>query len=256
VASIAKENSVRDRHIRKWNDLPSDYELKGGEAVFLKPKRRKASVENHVVADGESMWEISQKYGIKLKVLYRKNRMEMGTQPAPGQKIEMQSKRGKEDEVKLAAERRFEETNSNAFVNPHLNTVNVENIDFGKPGAIKTTEGVKADFHIVEKGDNIYRISEKYQVFEEDILLCNKGLNPMTMQVGQKIMLIPPPKSSSKIEEVTKVVTTEANNIHVVEKGETMFSICRKYGISITQLREWNKLENDSIHIGQKLIIK
>lgn len=256
VASIAKENSVRDRHIRKWNDLPSDYELKGGEAVFLKPKRRKASVENHVVTEGESMWDISQKYGVKLKVLYRKNRMEVGTQPAPGQKIEMQSKRSKEDEVKLAAEKRFEESNTNTFVNPHSNSVNIKKINFGKPGAIKTTEGVKADFHVVEKGDNIYRISEKYQVFEEDILAWNKGLNPMNMQVGQKIMLIPPSNNKPIIEEVKKVAPTESNNIHVVEKGETMFSICRKYGISITQLREWNNLKNDSINIGQKLIIK
>jgi LysM repeat protein len=257
VEGIAKENSVRDRHIRRWNDLPKDYELQGGEKVFLKPKRRKGGEASHLVEPGETMWDISQKYGIKLKVLYRKNRMDYGTQPAPGQKIEMQRRRSRDDEVELAAENKLDTGNENAFVNPHQSSkskVDVEEINFENPGPIKKSEGEQAMFHVVQKGDNIYRIAERYQVFEEDILEWNKGLNPSSMSIGQKIRLIPP---DADTKSTTTATTSESEPfIHTVEKGDTLYSICRKYNITITQLRDWNTLASDNISVGQRLIVK
>ena len=40
VTTIADDNYVRDRHIRKWNDLEDGEEIKAGDIVYLKPKRR------------------------------------------------------------------------------------------------------------------------------------------------------------------------------------------------------------------------
>lgn len=86
------ESFERNFDIRKWqltryNDLKDNHKFTEGEIVYLQPKRGKAQEEFHIVVMGETMRDISQQHGIKLKKLYRKNRMEPGTQPVAGQKL-------------------------------------------------------------------------------------------------------------------------------------------------------------------------
>ncbi len=46
------------------------------------------------------------------------------------------------------------------------------------------------------------------------------------------------------------------SNTHLIEKEDTLFSIAEKYHVSIEQLKEWNNLKNNTIIIGDRLIIK
>lgn len=78
---------VRKWQIRRYNDFKEEHRFESGEIVYLQPKRNKAKKDYHYVVSGETMRDISQKYGIKLKKLYKKNRMKEGTQPQPGQKL-------------------------------------------------------------------------------------------------------------------------------------------------------------------------
>ncbi len=59
------------------------------DKVFISKKKRsfKGKTIYHKVLPGESMYEISQRYGIKLVNLYAKNKMPMGSEPLPGEKI-------------------------------------------------------------------------------------------------------------------------------------------------------------------------
>ena len=191
VSTIAEENFVKDRHIRKWNDLPADAEIEPGDIVFLKPKRRRATVEKHTVAKGENMHEISQQYGIKLKQLYKKNRMESGTEPQEGEVLYMRKKRSSDDLVEVAEKKTdWAEEKEEVFVNPHSFPKKViDSTDFSNPGALNKVDIKVPEFHTVEKGDNIYRIAEKYHVLEEDLLAWNSDLNPSAMRIGQKIYL-------------------------------------------------------------------
>jgi LysM repeat protein len=50
--------------------------------------------------------------------------------------------------------------------------------------------------------------------------------------------------------------TPTAGTMHVVAKGETLWSIARKYNISVEELRKLNNLENNSIAVGQRLRVK
>ena len=192
VETIADANFVKDRHIRKWNDLPAGTEVTPGEIVYLKPKRRRGSEEKHTVSVDEDMREISQKYGIKLKQLYKKNRMEYGTQPKEGEVLYMQKKRSSDDLVETAEKNPEwqEEKKEEKFVNPHsIPKAVVDTTDFSNPGALNKKDIEVPEYHAVVKGDNIYRIAEKYHVFEEDLLNWNKDLNPSQMSIGQKIFL-------------------------------------------------------------------
>src|SRR5262249_33473441 len=71
--TLANELDLMPWQILKYNDLKKTDGIKGGDIIFLKPKRNKAQAEFHVVAAGETLRDISQKYAIKLKVLYKYN---------------------------------------------------------------------------------------------------------------------------------------------------------------------------------------
>ena len=75
--SIAEDVEVSYRKLAKFNERDKDDVLEDGECVWLKKKRRKAPKEYkgyiHYVKTNESMYSISQRYGIRLKYLYKMN---------------------------------------------------------------------------------------------------------------------------------------------------------------------------------------
>ena len=75
--SISKEFDISRKKLRKYNDLYKGYELKVGDILYLEKKNRRADKEHivHVLCAGESMYSISQKYGVRLKRLYKLNKM-------------------------------------------------------------------------------------------------------------------------------------------------------------------------------------
>jgi len=87
--SIAEEFQLLKWEITKYNELAAGASLTPGQIIFLQPKRNKAEVGNDscVYKQGDTMYLISQRYGIKLNALYEINSMEPGTEPAPGKKI-------------------------------------------------------------------------------------------------------------------------------------------------------------------------
>ena len=90
---IAHDFEMNLWQIYKYNDLNKGDVLKVGETIYLQPKRNKAVEEFHTVKKGDTMRSISQVYGIKLKKLYKKNLMILGTQPNIGDKIYLKKKK-------------------------------------------------------------------------------------------------------------------------------------------------------------------
>ncbi len=62
--------------------------------------------------------------------------------------------------------------------------------------------------------------------------------------------------SNGVVEDSRPQTPVKTNKTHTVKSGETLSHIARKYGVSVKQIKEWNKLKSDIIQIGQKLIIK
>jgi len=91
--SIEKDFNLLRWELPKYNELDSDFTLIPGQILYFQPKRDKADPgkEVHTVVKGDTMYSISQKYGIKLKKLYEMNRMDEGLQPGEGDKIWLRS---------------------------------------------------------------------------------------------------------------------------------------------------------------------
>ncbi len=98
---ITKEMGLLSWELKRYNEISDSMKIESGQALYLQPKRRKAEVGNdfHIVKDGETMYSISQLYGIKLKKLYRKNRMKTGQELQTGQKIWLRKRKPAEDKA-------------------------------------------------------------------------------------------------------------------------------------------------------------
>jgi LysM repeat protein len=89
--SLTEEFDLLPWELKKYNELGEVAEIDSGQILYLQPKRKKAEAGNktHTVEEGESMHSISQRYGIKLSQLYKKNLMEEGSQPEAGQVLQL-----------------------------------------------------------------------------------------------------------------------------------------------------------------------
>ena len=80
-SSIAKGNGLFKKEILKFNDIDKDKTLLPGTVVYLQRKKNHAAdhIEMHVAEEGDSLWEISQRYGVKLKSIMKMNGFSGGT---------------------------------------------------------------------------------------------------------------------------------------------------------------------------------
>ena len=88
---LGKEFDISWKKLVKYNDLQRDYTLMEGDIIYLKSKKKKASKPYtvYVVKDGDSMHGISQKYGIRLKNLYKMNRKDGEYVPEIGDRLRL-----------------------------------------------------------------------------------------------------------------------------------------------------------------------
>jgi LysM repeat protein len=86
---LEEEFQLLHWELPKYNELSSDFKITPGQILYLQPKREKAESgkEYHNTSAGDTMYAISQQYGIKLKSLYKMNRMQEESEPEPGSTI-------------------------------------------------------------------------------------------------------------------------------------------------------------------------
>jgi LysM repeat protein len=99
-SSLNEELDLLPWELKKYNELSDDASLKPGQILYLQPKRSKAErgFDIHVAGEGDTMYSISQQYGIKLEDLYEMNRMKKGEKISQGQKIWLRDKKPKNKE--------------------------------------------------------------------------------------------------------------------------------------------------------------
>ena len=88
---LGKEFDISWKKLVKYNDLHKDYTLEDGDIIYLKGKKKKASKAYavYIVKDGDSMHSISQKYGIRLRNLYKMNRKDADYVPEVGDRLRL-----------------------------------------------------------------------------------------------------------------------------------------------------------------------
>ena len=128
-----------------------------------------------------------------------------------------------------------------------LNKLNTNEIYVGQQLILSNDKNSEEyDVYTVKKGDSLWSISQKYNISVKELIELN-NLNNLTLQINQKL-------------KVPKIITIEPEEndtqIYIVEKNDTLWSISRKFNISVNELKELNNLTNNLLSIGQELKIK
>lgn len=210
VQEISARSGVSVNALKRFNEnlpditdsLPDDYR------VYLQPKRCRYRGKNkwHYVKEGETMFDISQLYGVKLSRLFKRNRMEKGTEPQADQRVKLKGWRVKKGErPRLATE-------------PKPTTVPVD---------IEPDDGFMDDEIIPQNP--------------------NTGTQPPTTNPQPTT---PRPDPSPTQPEPGGAV------YYTVVKGDTLYSLSRRYGLTVDQLMRMNNLNSTALSIGQVLKVK
>lgn len=114
----------------------------------------------------------------------------------------------------------------------------------GTPILAQETSNARFTVHVVQRGENLFRIALKYNKFAEEIADANGITDSDSIAVGQRL-IIPLPAGAPQ-EQIT----------HVVSAGETLATIATAYDKTVSQLMELNRLAAaDLIYVGQELTI-
>jgi LysM repeat protein len=122
------------------------------------------------------------------------------------------------------------------------------------------------EYHVVEKGETLYSISQMEGIRMESLLEYNLLKPGMTPAVGEKLNLqrkadYPPrlQQENTRLESLER--DGETNNealsaiLHIVRAKETLYGIAKSYGTTTEKIMEWNKLQGTQLQKGQELII-
>jgi LysM repeat protein len=112
------------------------------------------------------------------------------------------------------------------------------------------------DFYVAKAGESLYDIAQKNGIQLQYMLDYNKLWGNEQIKAGTKIYLKPniKPANEAAIKNINTPEAVTAKT-HIVQPKEGLYSISKKYNISVQQIKEWNKLQTDSLSIGQELII-
>ncbi len=187
-------------------------------------------VKYHKVKRGDNLGEISDRYGVSVAEVKKWNKLK-GSNIMPGKSLKIV----KNERVVTTVRKE---------IKADKNTIDT---------AVASNEGDKpSDFYIVERGDNLFSIAKKFNVSLEDLKKWN-NLDDLNVDQGLKLTLASTDKESDADATVNKaeVKITE----HIVEKGENLGAIARKYDVAVSDIKDWNNLEDNNIQLGAKLIV-
>lgn len=143
-------------------------------------------------------------------------------------------------------------TSANNLANPDQLYAGQTLIIPGSGGAAVSANPTSGGRHVVQAGENLYRIGLKYSVTVEAMMTANALVNADQIYVGQ-VLAIP---GTGGVLPAANSIPASSVKTHVVKVGQTLSGIASLYGITAWGLAQANNISNPSlIYAGQVLII-
>jgi len=234
---LANKYDISLHQLLSYNDMKEGDYIPPGSKIYLQPKRTKGYEVYHRVAEGETMHAISQKQGIKLKSLYKKNRMTWGEEPAVAEILCLRKK---------------------CSSPPKLKTDEEIKKDIQQDIQKRVNEAVKQEQKkepVMEKPE-----SEKAAILSHNEDTLDEKLDEELEEkpeISSEVAIQGEPPSESKAAPAAGTVSSPAGQpkYHKVAPQETIYKICTKYKVSAEEIRKWNRLTSNNLSIGQLLIV-
>ncbi len=109
------------------------------------------------------------------------------------------------------------------------------------------------DIYIVTNNETLYDISQNFGIRLENVVEYNISLEGKILMAGTSVNLRPGITITTLPQPVE--ASSSKETIHNVQPNEGLYVIAKKYGVSVNQLKDWNKLQDVKLKIGQQLII-
>lgn len=248
---IANKYNVPLNYLYKYNDMYEGENFAVGKYIYLQPKRNKGYAKFHKVQAGESMYDISQAYGIRLKDLYEKNLMESGEEAAVGEVIYL-----RDLNTKKPASRNYEqvlkEKNTTVIVpieKTTTSTLSAKSID----DKIQAKTTLTNSDNSIKNTDTIVNTLSNNSYIEKTVEQT-PVITTETKTVIEKV--VPAPVETTKINGIEGTIISKTPiKTHEVKTGDTLYNISKRYGVSVEDIVKWNTIVNNSIKLGQILKI-
>jgi membrane-bound lytic murein transglycosylase D len=263
-AKLAIQGGISTDDFLRYNDLKSFESIKPGGFYYLQPKKNKGIEFFHIVQHGETLRDISQKHAIRIEAIRKKNRMGKNENPVPGRvlwlrrkrpenvpvefkKVEMPVIHTKQEEMPKVIKEPVVETIPEPVTSDSLPRVSTIGVTESKLPSESNATSDNNSYHEVKQGETLYAISRLYSL-PLDTLKAWNNLYSNDISLGQKLIV----KKKLNQGNVLEKSTIE----HVVQPGETLYQISKKYGVSVQNIQGWNNKTDTNISLGEKLIIK
>lgn len=224
LASIGRQFGVSVDQLKSWNSLGDYTILKVSDTLFVSKPVLKEKVEKTFVNQAPL-----KKYTVKEGDSYHSIAKSLGV----SRNDLMEKNGGMHQRLKVGEEIQI------PFSKPKPNPVE-------KP-KVKVWAPKSKEVYVVQSGDNLYSISKKLNVSVSDLQKWNNKGNSTNIYPGEKLKL-----NNTQIH----LTYEKTGDYHVVEKGESLWDIARRYKVSITEIVKWNGLQDTKVKVGDRLKIK
>lgn len=235
-----------------WRDLAEA--VVKSIAIYTNTPYNTENNNTYIVKLGDSLWSIAKRNNITVDKLKQLNNLNTNTIKV-GQILiiseDIKEPNNIEDYIIYTVKRgdtlysiaRSYNIDINELKNYNNLTDNILSINQELKIPIKNIEEEKVSTeytdYIVKRGDSLYNISKTYGIPIQDLMKYN-NLNTNLLSIGQ-ILKIP--------------VSTTSNIEYIVKAGDTLYSIANTYNTTVNNIKAKNNLINNTLQIGQKLII-
>lgn len=248
VAKLAFAGRVSIEKFRQYNEMERFEEVKKGQVYYFESKNSKAIIPFHTVKAGESLWDIAQIYGIKIAQLKKKNRMEEGEALQEGRLLYLRFKRPDKEPIIIAekpAPKPVEKIEPTPEPQPVFVKKEVLDTAKTKP-VITTTAAINTS---VEKMPAVVEPATPTPVAATLPVINFSGADVKT-----------PAKDTSTAPKPT--FQKQGNSLpdssfcyHVVQQGQTLYSLARYYGTKADSIKLWNSIGSEGIKFDQRIIV-
>lgn len=198
------------------------------------------------VRRGDNLNEIANKYGVTIADLKKWNGLKKNS-VSYGKSLKIKTNESVVRTIKRQ---------SKVDKNP---TEIVSNDQKGALADTKTNKIVKTDsvsavkpaYYVVQKGDNLGNIAKKFNVSVAEIQEWNH-LSNANVQLGTSLQV---DQNEREIKEELASAPKLEDIQYVVQKGDNLGKISKKFGTPLTDLQQWNNLSGNNIAVGNTLIV-
>jgi len=238
LIQVADRHNIRLSRLLKYNDLPADAPLPADMYIYLQKKSKKGKDDYHVVAQGESMHDVAQAEGIQMKWLRRRNRMQEGEEPAPGEKLALDGYANRTPRLVKGATPKTDEDNY---------SLTPEGQGLTKADAPAQPAPAPAPAPPAAAAQNSGIPVAMVEDLKKVARVTPAGSGP---QAGTPRPDTTPATQPAAADRITGIL-----QYHDVQPKETAYGIAKRYHITIEQLQRWNNLPTTDLKIGQRLLV-